>query len=307
MPSATTAPRRRPARAAKDPVLTGAVELARVAAEETALPGEVGEHLDATVDGERLVTHRFAATMPGYVGWYWAVTVARPPRGRTATVCEVELLPGDGALLAPAWVPWAERLQPGDVGPTDAVPFVADDPRLEQGYEATGDEDADQLAIWELGLGRPRVLSREGRQEAFTRWYDGDHGPQAPSAKAAAAPCSTCGFFMKMAGSARRVFGVCANEWSPDDGRVVSVDHGCGAHSETDVPRQVSDWNPSRPVIDEMDLEVVKLAPARSETPAEAAPADEAAPVAEQNAAPTAEDTAPAAEQDAAPEDRPAE
>lgn len=259
MPSATTAPRRRSARPAKDPVLTGAVELARTAAEEVALPGEVGEHLGATIDGERLATHRFAATMPGYVGWSWAVTLARPPRARTATVCEVELLPGDGALLAPAWVPWAERLQPGDVGATDTLPYTVDDPRLEQGYEATGDEDADQLAIWELGLGRPRVLSPQGRRQALTRWYEGDHGPEAPIAKAATAPCSTCGFFMTMAGSARLLFGVCANEWAPDDGRVVSVDHGCGAHSETDVPHQTSEWRLSRLILDEMDLEVVDV------------------------------------------------
>lgn len=30
-------------------------------------------------------------------------------------------------------------------------------------------------------------------------------------------------------GSLGTVFGVCANAWSPDDGKVVSLDHGCGA------------------------------------------------------------------------------
>jgi hypothetical protein len=79
------------------------------------------------------------------------------------------------------------------------------------------------------------VLSRIGRADAVDRWYSGDPGPQAPIALAAPAPCSTCGFLLPLAGILRRMFGICANEHSPSDGRVVSVDHGCGAHSEAVV------------------------------------------------------------------------
>jgi len=236
------------AAATLDPVLRSAVDLAREAAVEVAGgPELVGEHLGAVVEGERLLAHRFAANVPGYVGWHWTVTLARVPRGRTATVCEVVLLPGDGAILAPPWVPWAERLRPGDLGPGDVLPYLPDDDRLDQGYEATGDVDADTVAIHELGLGRRRVLSRRGRDEAATRWYTGSRGPTAPGAVAAEQPCSTCGFLVLLAGSLRQMFGVCANEWSPDDGRVVSMDHGCGAHSETDAPAPSSDW-PAPPV-----------------------------------------------------------
>ena len=32
-------------------------------------------------------------------------------RSKVATICEVGLIPGDDALLAPEWVPWADRLQ----------------------------------------------------------------------------------------------------------------------------------------------------------------------------------------------------
>ncbi|WP_182113086.1 MULTISPECIES: DUF3027 domain-containing protein [unclassified Actinotalea] len=244
---------------AKDAVLASAVDLARAAAQEVAdRPELVGEHLGVVVEGERLVSHRFASTAPGYRGWHWSVTVARVPRGRTATVCEVHLLPGDDALLAPEWVPWADRLRPGDLGTGDVLPYLPDDDRLEQGYEATGDADADELAIFELGLGRERVLSPRGRSEAAERWYAGSHGPTAPAALAASAPCSTCGFLLLMAGSLRTEFGVCANEWSPDDGRVVSMDHGCGAHSQTDVAPAPSDW-PDPPASDAMDLELVRL------------------------------------------------
>jgi hypothetical protein len=77
-------------------------------------------------------------------------------------------------------------------------------------------------------------MSREGRLEVAQRWYDGDHGPDAPIAVAApaGARCGMCGFYLPLAGTLRRVFGVCGNLFAPDDGRVVSADHGCGAHSE---------------------------------------------------------------------------
>ena len=84
-------------------------------------------------------------------------------------VDEVVLLPGEAALLAPCWVPWSERVQPGDLGPGDLLPPTADDPRLVPAY---ADVDADELPFdlhRELGLGRPRVLSLDGRADAAER------------------------------------------------------------------------------------------------------------------------------------------
>lgn len=81
-----------------DAVLAAASELARTAAEEIAEPGTVGEHLGAVVEEDRVVTHSFACTAAAYPGWRWAVTLARPPRARKATVSEAYLMPGDGAL-----------------------------------------------------------------------------------------------------------------------------------------------------------------------------------------------------------------
>ena len=235
--------------AAKDKTLTSpaAIELARHALEEVTGPITVGEYVAATPDAERLVTHLFDCTLSGYRGWRWAVTLSRVPRGRTATVCEMALLPGEEALLAPAWVPWAERLEPGDITRSDRLPRKETDERLEPGWEATG-EDADAVALDELDLGRPRVLSAQGVASAAERWYGGDHGPDAEGVRKAHATCSTCGFFVPMAGALRAIFGVCANEWAADDGSVVSLDHGCGAHSETDLPDQGPEWpiNPSR-------------------------------------------------------------
>jgi hypothetical protein len=205
------------------------------------------------MEAERLATLRFACELPGYVGWRWAVTVARVPRSRKATVCETELLPGPDSLLAPAWLPWADRLRPGDLGPGDTLPHILDDARLEPGYQDTSDDD-DQLAIWEVGLGRPRVLSPEGWDEAATRWYKGPGGPKALEAVKAAAKCSTCGFAITGPGRLRMAFAICANEWSPRDGSVVSWDHGCGAHSETDVARREAQWPANSPMVDDSSI-----------------------------------------------------
>lgn len=249
MTAATT--RTRAARtSAPDAVAKAAVDLARAAAEEAAGPDTVGEHLGARAVGERLVSHEFACTAKGYRGWRWSVLLARAPRARTATVCEATLEPADGALLAPEWVPWSDRLRPGDLGPSDVLPRVEEDVRLVPGYAATGEEDVDQVALAELGLGRHRVLSREGRAMAADRWHDGDFGPASDTAKAAAAPCLSCGFFVPMPGALRQEFGICANEWSPADGRVVTHDFGCGAHSETDVEARAETLPP--PVLDEV-------------------------------------------------------
>ena len=239
----------------EDATLRAAVELARDAAQSLAEPGTVGEHLGMQMDGERLATHYFACTARAYPGWRWAITVARVPRGKVATVCETNLVPGEGALLAPEWLPYADRLAPGDLGAGDVLPYKEDDPLLEPGFEATGEEEVDELATWELGLGRKRVLSAEGREAAAQRWYEGESGPHTEVAEKAPAPCATCGFFIPMAGALRSFFGVCANAWSPSDGRVVSLDHGCGAHSEVDVEHE--EHGQPEPILDEVAYDLV--------------------------------------------------
>jgi hypothetical protein len=221
------------ATATPDSVTAAAVDIARAAAEADA-PGLVGEHLGIDVDGERVVTHLFATLDPAYRGWRWAVTLARASRARNVTVDDVVLLPGEDAVLAPEWVPWSERLRPGDLGVGDLLVTTAEDPRLVPAYFSTDDVEEQEVSL-ELGLGRERVLSFEGRNDAVERWYAGEPGPSAPIAKSAPAPCATCGFYVPLAGALRQGFGGCANEYAPDDGRIVSVDHGCGAHSQAMV------------------------------------------------------------------------
>jgi len=227
-------------------------------------PEHIGDHVAVIAEGDRLVTHLFESLLPAYRGWRWAVTVTRIARSRHVTVCEITLLPGPQSLLAPEWVPWNERLRPGDLGVGDLMPTAADDDRLVPGY-VLSDDPAVENGAWEPGLGRPRVLSREGRAETAQRWYDGDRGPTAAISLAAPeqARCGMCAFYLPLAGAFRQVFGVCGNEYAPDDGQIVSIDHGCGANSEVRVEVTVPvEELPT--VYDDAEIETVTMESASS-------------------------------------------
>jgi Protein of unknown function (DUF3027) len=280
-----------------DRLCAEAVELARSAAEDAAGPGGVGEHLGAVADGDRVVTHSFATKEAAYRGWRWAVTLARASRSRLVTVDETVLLPGQEAVLAPEWVPWSERLRPGDLGPGDLLPTESDDLRLEPGFtgadqpppnsvmspEVSELADAEDAAVEsredlgapavgsiasvaeEIGMTRSRVLSRYGLYSAADRWEE-QFGPKTPMAQAAPAQCSSCGFLVPLSGSLRQAFGVCANEYAPADGRVVSLAFGCGAHSEAAVVPKPP--KPAEPVLDEMhDVDHLALHPESAAPP----------------------------------------
>jgi hypothetical protein len=227
-----------------DAAAAAAVDVARESLLADVPAADVGEHLGAQAEGERLVTHLFACTRAGYRGWRWSVTVTRVSRAKHVTVDEVVLIPGEEAIIAPPWVPYKERVQPGDLSPGDLLPVEEDDPRLVPAYSFGEDplspEDKAQIrqVAQELGLGRVRTLSIEGRDQAAQRWYDGDGGPTSSLAQSAPDTCTTCGFLVRVAGSLSEMFGVCANGSANDDGRVVSFDHGCGAHSEVTLPKR---------------------------------------------------------------------
>ncbi len=263
------------ARAARlDQVCADAVEVARAAITESE-PADIGEHLRAIAEGDRLVTHFFECRLAGYRGWRWAVTVTRIPRSRRVTACETVLLPGPDALQSPSWLPWQERLKPGDLGVGDLLPTPPGDERLAPGYLLSDDPAVEETA-WELGLGRARVMSREGRMDTAQRWYDGDHGPGAPISVAAprAARCGTCGFYLPLAGALRQAFGVCGNYIAPDDGRAVSADHGCGAHSETLLDAVVTPVDELPTIYDDSEVESMSVsrAPGSVETSEPAEP-----------------------------------
>jgi len=241
-----------------DEACAQAADLARAAAEELAGPGRVGPHAGAEAEGDRVVTHLFACLDPAYTGWHWAVTVSRAARSKSVTVSESVLLPGTGSLLAPEWIPWSNRVRPGDLGVGDLLPSGSDDERLVPVVMLEGDDgvrglDWDESS--ETGAGRARVLSAIGRDATALRWYSSEHGPGTPLASAAPGPCMTCGFLVRLGGPRGRMFGACANEFAPDDGQVVSLDHGCGAHSDAVTP--TGSYDIPSPVIDEIGFDLV--------------------------------------------------
>jgi hypothetical protein len=88
---------------------TDLTALARTALLEVTEESTVGSFAGTTDEGDGVVSVLFANRMAGYPGWRWTVSVAHV-EGEDPSVLEVELMPGDGSLLAPEWVPWSERL-----------------------------------------------------------------------------------------------------------------------------------------------------------------------------------------------------
>lgn len=88
----------------------GSEALARKAAVEVAGSVAVGNFLEEVDEGKGLATYLFESRQKGYVGWRWSVTIFQQTAKSTPTVSEVLMVPGPEAILAPAWVPWSERL-----------------------------------------------------------------------------------------------------------------------------------------------------------------------------------------------------
>lgn len=238
-----------------DEQCAAAVDLARSALLEEVQSDHVGDHLEVVAEAPLVATLLFRCTNVAYVGWNWAVTVTRAEGYDEVNVAEIVLLPGADSVLAPDWVPWDKRVGTGDLGVGDVLPTPANDPRLVQGFTGADQDTAldDDLhpILWELGLGRVRVMSQDGRLDVADRWHSGSTGPDSKMAKAADNQCSTCGFMLAMAGPMGTAFGVCGNEVAPSDGHVVALDFGCGGHSEVvlesnsepDVPLAIDELN----------------------------------------------------------------
>lgn len=147
-----------------DTILADAVDTARGALAEIAGAQEIGEHLGVTAEGERLVTHRFVSQKKGYQGWTWFATLARVPRAKAKdlTVCEVGIIAGDDSLLAPAWVPWADRLAKEEIEAANAAQAAEEagesvtDPSQDEGpepEEGANDTEAEPSASSEQASG----------------------------------------------------------------------------------------------------------------------------------------------------------
>lgn len=128
---------------AADARLLEAHDLALAALHEITPASTVGPAAGYTIeDDDGAVSLRFANTMPGYPDWFWTVSLAVVDDAEP-TVLEVELLPGEGALLAPDWVPWAVRL--ADYQATQAALAAERGEDAEDASDDADDADDDEL------------------------------------------------------------------------------------------------------------------------------------------------------------------
>ncbi len=186
--------------------------------------GPVGQHIGAQLIDDTLAVHRFGAEVPGYRGWQWHVSVTAAPGSDHITVNDVSLIAGRSALTAPEWVPYSERIRPGDLDPETQLPLEEGDPRV---VDTTDEDGTTHLEISAAGL-----------SEARQRWGRGSFGPGSEFAQKASLECGSCAFYLQLPEEVGRNFGVCANEYSAD-GHVVHTAYGCGAHSLTPPKEQL--------------------------------------------------------------------
>lgn len=220
-------PRNRSRKRTNNPLLgAAAVAAAREALEEIA-EGGIGEHIGVSAVSSNVATHRFEADVPGYPGWEWNAVVACATGSRWVTINEVALVPASDAIQPPDWVPYSERLRPGDLGPGDLMEPAPDDERLTK-------DSFDSRAVTFVGRETAQYLTVKGLDDAKQRWRTGDFGPTSEFAEQAVMHCRSCAFYIPMGHPLGENFGVCANEYSAD-GRLVASSYGCGAHSETKV------------------------------------------------------------------------
>ena len=121
-----------------DAYLAAAVDTARAAVEGITADNTIGRHLAAKSEGDRLVTHLFESRLPGYQGWQWYAVLTRNSRSKVVTVNELGLLPSEDSILAPDWVPWAERVRPEDEQDAELEQVQAEEPD-------TGSDDAEAI------------------------------------------------------------------------------------------------------------------------------------------------------------------
>ena len=128
-----------------DERLLGAHDLALAALREITPAATIGEPAGYTLEDGGVVSLRFANTMEGYPGWFWTVSVAVVDDAEP-TVLEAELLPGDGALLAPEWIPWAVRLAEYQAAAAAAADAAGEEDDADDVEDVEDDEhDVDDL------------------------------------------------------------------------------------------------------------------------------------------------------------------
>lgn len=132
-----------------DPVLLAAVDQARAALLEITPASTIGAVVGHTTHDEHVLSLHFASLMPGYPDWHWTATLSRIDGESEPNVLETELLPGEGAVLAPEWTPWSDRLEDYKLAQEHAAALADDD---DEDFDDEGDADSDDEDDDELDL-----------------------------------------------------------------------------------------------------------------------------------------------------------
>ncbi|MCQ6268939.1 DUF3027 domain-containing protein [Pseudarthrobacter sp. R1] len=174
-----------------DAFLAAAVDTARTAIEGITAASDVGQHLAAKSEGDRLVTHLFECRLPGYAGWQWFAVLTRNSRSKVVTVNELGLLPSEESILAPEWVPWAERVRPEDEqeqesepgeDPAHAPEAGTPDAGAQQAGVRADEAEAPETVAIEPATTEPATAQPATAQSATARPADGDAGALHPEA-----------------------------------------------------------------------------------------------------------------------------
>jgi hypothetical protein len=124
---------------------------AEVAAKAAAQPNELGSYLEHLDEGEGITTYLWQAKKPGYGDWRWSVTVYQHDPATEPSLCEVVMVPGADSLIAPNWVPWAERLADYQALQIELEKQAALD--AEEALANTEEEPQEELAVANLEEG----------------------------------------------------------------------------------------------------------------------------------------------------------
>ncbi|SEE73205.1 Protein of unknown function [Arthrobacter alpinus] len=151
-----------------DAFLAAEVTAARTAVLTIAAGEEIGKHVGVRSEGVRCATHLFESNKPGYRGWVWFATLSRISRGKEATVNEVGMLPTEDSVLAPAWVPWSERVRPEDQQAADeaANHGVHGDSNAQESAQEEPDGEDDDAADTDLTAGAAELPQGEESAES---------------------------------------------------------------------------------------------------------------------------------------------
>jgi len=122
-----------------DPLL---FEVAREALLEITPDESIGDPAGVIDVSEGVVSVQFESALSGYPGWRWTVSLSTLDEG-APSVLETELIPAEGALLAPDWVPWSDRLADYKAAQEATASESSDDSDDVDGADSDDDDDDD--------------------------------------------------------------------------------------------------------------------------------------------------------------------